>query len=173
MMRLTRAIDDAVIERLFQPAVNRLGIAEPADAATLVYGTAAASVLVRILLDHLGGTLAEGVLNSALAIAATCAAYGLSFVRLKGRAGLFHRTVPALLILRVSGVVLLAYLAVILFAGALAKCSRSTPSTVVLAFIHRIPLGLTASKTVPMLTLSASMLTLADWCSTSSAHAQD
>ena len=98
--------------------MNRLGIAEPADAATLVYGTAAASVLVRILLDHLGGTLAEGVLNSALAIAATCAAYGLSFVRLKGRAGSFHRAVPALLILRVSGVVLLAYLAVILFAGA-------------------------------------------------------
>lgn len=126
MMRLTRAIDDAVIDQLFQPTVNRLGIAEPADAATLVYGTAAASVLVRILLDHLGGTLAEGALNSALAIAATCAAYGLSFVRLKGRAGSFHRAVPALLILRVSGVVLLAYLAGTLFAGAPAKLPALT-----------------------------------------------
>lgn len=126
MMRPTRAIDDAVIDRLFQPAVNRLGIAEPADAATLVYGAAAASVLVRILLDHLGGTLAQGVLDSALAIAATCTAYGLSFVRLKGRAGSFHRAVPALLVLRVTGMALLAYLASTLFAGAPGKLPALT-----------------------------------------------
>lgn len=74
--RIGRAIDDSLLDRVFQPLLDRTGC-NPAWLAPVLLGAAFAASLARVLLLYGAGQLAPHILDAGMSVASAAALYRL------------------------------------------------------------------------------------------------
>ena len=83
-MTILSAVDDALIDRVFQPLVNRLQVGNVAHAAIPCYALYVGAQIGRAVVLHAQGLLGERAPGIAFDIAAACFIYGLAIVLGRG-----------------------------------------------------------------------------------------
>lgn len=79
-MTILHAVDDALIDRVFQPIVNRLQVGDAAHAAIPCYALYVGAQIGRAVVLHAQGLLGERAPDIAFDIATACFIYGLAVV---------------------------------------------------------------------------------------------
>ncbi len=79
-MAIFRTIDDALIDRVFQPVVNRLQVSHVGHVAIPCYALYVGAQIGRALVLHAQGLLGEQAAAIAFDVAVACFIYGLAIV---------------------------------------------------------------------------------------------
>lgn len=112
-VHVCRKLDDGLIDRVFQPAVNRLQVTDPMHLASLLYGTYAGAALARVLALYVQGSLAQQWPYAAGGLVSAFLLYGFSVLRPKSETGanVNREALPALCLRLTLLLVALAILA--------------------------------------------------------------
>jgi len=79
-MTIFRTVDDVLIDRVFQPVVNRLQVSNVAHVAVPCYAIYVGAQIGRALVLHAQGVLGERAPEIVFDVAAACFIYGLAIV---------------------------------------------------------------------------------------------